>query len=72
MKQMGQNISKFMNLGQGYMGVLELFQFFCNFEIMSKEKVANRHTRKCEHMIIFLFSCFSHSFNECIFFIIKT
>lgn len=32
---------KFMNLGQGYMGVLELFQIYGKFEIMSKEKVAN-------------------------------
>ena len=32
---------KFMNLSQVYMGVLELFQLYCKFEIMSKEKVAN-------------------------------
>ena len=58
---------KFMNLGQGYMGVLELFQIYCKFEIMSKEKVANKHTMKFEHMMIFPYSYFPYFFYECIF-----
>lgn len=61
---------KFMNLGQGYMGVLELFQIYCKFEIMLQtnfEKVANKHTMKSEHMMIFLYSYFPYFFYERIF-----
>ena len=30
---------KFVNLGQGYIGVLQLFQLYCNLKLCQKKKL---------------------------------